>query len=166
MIFVTVGTHEQPFNRLIEEIDRLIANNIIKDEVFMQIGFSTYVPKHCKYAKLLSYGEMQKYYKSADVIITHGGPASFIEAVANGKIPIVVPREKRFCEHVNDHQLIFCRELSRRQFSIYLLEDVTKICEAIDFVKNNSSKNMFISNNANFKMLLSNEIDKLIGDDA
>ena len=36
MIFVTVGTHEQQFNRLIEEIDRLKGNGIIKDEVIMQ----------------------------------------------------------------------------------------------------------------------------------
>ena len=35
MIFVTVGTHEQQFNRLIEEIDRLKENGIIKDEVIM-----------------------------------------------------------------------------------------------------------------------------------
>ena len=38
MIFVTVGTHEQPFNRLIQEVDRLKRENIIKDEVQMQTG--------------------------------------------------------------------------------------------------------------------------------
>lgn len=42
MIFVTVGTHEQQFNRLIEEIDRLKGNGIIKDEVIMQTGYCTY----------------------------------------------------------------------------------------------------------------------------
>ena len=41
MIFVTVGTHEQPFNRLIEEIDRLRQEGVITDEVQMQTGYCT-----------------------------------------------------------------------------------------------------------------------------
>ena len=41
MIFVTVGTHEQPFNRLIEEVDRLVETGVITDEVFIQTGYST-----------------------------------------------------------------------------------------------------------------------------
>ena len=46
MIFVTVGTHEQPFNRLIKKIDDLVANGSIQEEVIMQTGFSTYKPEH------------------------------------------------------------------------------------------------------------------------
>lgn len=33
MIFVTVGTHEQPFNRLVKKIDNLVAEGTIKKEV-------------------------------------------------------------------------------------------------------------------------------------
>ena len=44
MIFVTVGTHEQPFNRLIQEVDRLKRENIIKDEVMVDVDvLSTYI---------------------------------------------------------------------------------------------------------------------------
>ena len=46
MIFVTVGTHEQPFNRLIEFIDNLKRDGKIQEEVIMQTGFSTYEPKY------------------------------------------------------------------------------------------------------------------------
>ena len=45
MIFVTVGTHEQPFNRLIKKIDELKKNGIIQEEVIIQTGFSTYEPR-------------------------------------------------------------------------------------------------------------------------
>lgn len=45
MIFVTVGTHEQPFNRLVKAVDDLKKNGVIIDEVIMQTGFSTYKPK-------------------------------------------------------------------------------------------------------------------------
>ena len=41
MIFVTVGTHEQPFNRLVKAVDDLKKNGVIIDEVIMQTGFST-----------------------------------------------------------------------------------------------------------------------------
>ena len=36
MIFVTVGTHEQPFNRLIQKVDELKRDGIIKDDVIIQ----------------------------------------------------------------------------------------------------------------------------------
>ena len=42
MIFVTVGTHEQPFNRLIQKIDELKKDGIIQDDVIIQTGFSKY----------------------------------------------------------------------------------------------------------------------------
>ena len=53
MIFVTVGTHEQPFNRLIQAVDDLKRDGIITEEVIMQTGFSTYKPKYCKWDKLM-----------------------------------------------------------------------------------------------------------------
>lgn len=36
MIFVTVGTHEQPFNRLIQKIDELKKDGIINEDVIIQ----------------------------------------------------------------------------------------------------------------------------------
>ena len=58
MIFVTVGTHEQPFNRLIEYIDKLVGSNVLNEEVIIQTGFSTYEPKYCQWKKLYSYQQM------------------------------------------------------------------------------------------------------------
>lgn len=60
MIFVTVGTHEQPFNRLIEYIDKLVETGKINEKIIMQTGYSTYAPKNCKWHKLFSYNEMKK----------------------------------------------------------------------------------------------------------
>lgn len=55
MIFVTVGTHEQPFNRLIKKIDELKKDGIINEDVIIQTGFSTYEPKYCQWSKLIPY---------------------------------------------------------------------------------------------------------------
>ena len=78
MIFVTVGTHEQPFNRLIEEMDRLKGEGILDEDVIMQTGFSSYEPNNCEWSKLLPYSQMQENVRNARIVITHGGPASFI----------------------------------------------------------------------------------------
>ena len=131
MIFVTVGTHEQPFNRLIKEVDRLKKEGIITDEVFIQTGFSTYEPQYCDWKKLISYSEMDNYMTHSDIIITHGGPATFMGAIAKGKKPIVVPRQEKYGEHVNDHQLEFAEQVSGRFGSIIVVEDITSLCEIL-----------------------------------
>ena len=60
MIFVTVGTHEQPFDRLLRYIDKMIENGIIKEEVVVQKGYTDYEPKNYKAKKLISYDEKIK----------------------------------------------------------------------------------------------------------
>lgn len=78
MIFVTVGTHEQPFNRLIKKIDELKQDGTIEEDVIIQTGFSTYEPKYCQWSKLIPYQQMVKNVADARIVITHGGPASFV----------------------------------------------------------------------------------------
>lgn len=55
MIFVTVGTHEQSFDRLLREVDNLVKEGTIKENVIMQTGFSEYQPKNCTYYNFLSF---------------------------------------------------------------------------------------------------------------
>lgn len=148
MVFVTVGTHEQQFNRLVEEVDKLKEDGIIKEEVFIQTGFSTYEPKHCQWSKLISYKEMNNKIKEARIIITHGGPASFIAPLQIGKIPIVVPRQEKYGEHVNDHQLEFAKNVEERNKNIIPVYDIKDLKEKIlDYDKIISKMDSKISNN-------------------
>ena len=124
MIFVTVGTHEQQFNRLISCVDELKRDGVITEDVFIQTGFSTYEPKHCRWSKLIPYEEMVKNVEEARIVITHGGPASFIMPLQIGKVPIVVPRQCKFGEHVNDHQVEFARNVAARMRNIIVVEDI------------------------------------------
>ena len=132
MIFVTVGTHEQPFNRLIKKVDELVANGEIKEKVIIQTGFSTYVPKHCEGHKMLSFEEMQKNLRDARIVITHGGPSSFIEALQFGKVPIVVPRQEKFHEHVNNHQVDFTKLIAKSMNNIIPVYDINELRQIID----------------------------------
>lgn len=105
MVFVTVGTATQEFRRLLETVDSLAGDGKFQGEdVFMQTGRSGFVPRYCKYTQLLSVDEFQEWLKRANVIICHGG-CTQLEIVRMGKVPIVMPRLKRYGEHVNDHQL-------------------------------------------------------------
>ena len=131
MIFVTVGTHEQPFNRLIKKIDELKESGIIQEDVIIQTGFSTYEPKHCQWSKLIPYQQMIKNVADAHIVITHGGPASFIMPLQIGKTPIVVPRQHQFNEHVNDHQVEFARNLEKRMWTIIPVEDIEELGDVI-----------------------------------
>lgn len=127
MIFVTVGTHEQAFNRLVKHIDDLKRDGFIKEEVIIQTGFSTYEPMYCTHSKLFSYQLMIKNVSDARIVITHGGPSSFIMPMQIGKIPIVVPRLKQFGEHVNNHQLEFSKAVEERQGNIIVVENIDEI---------------------------------------
>ena len=131
MIYVTVGTHEQQFNRLINCVDELKTNGTIEDEVIIQSGYSDCEIRNCSHSGLYSYEEVDGFFEKARIIITHGGPSSIIQALRYGKPPIVVPRLKRFNEHINDHQLDFCRIVSERYDNIILVEDIDKLKNAI-----------------------------------
>lgn len=164
MIFVTVGTHEQAFNRLIQKVDELKRDGIIEDEVLMQTGFSTYEPKYCKWDKLLPYQKMVQYVNEARIVITHGGPASFIMPLQVGKTPIVVPRQKKFNEHVNDHQLEFAHSVAERMKTIIPIDDIEQLGRVITEYDQivESIGHGINSNNSMFCKKLKKIIDELL----
>lgn len=131
MVFVTVGTHEQPFDRLMREVARLAAAGVLSD-VVVQYGYSTVAPEGCRCERFLPYAEMERLYREADAVICHGGPSTFLEAMAAGRVPVVVPRLARFGEHVNDHQLAFCRQFEERVGGIVVVEDVSGLAGAVE----------------------------------
>ena len=53
MIFVTTGSQKFQFNRLLQKIDLLIEEGMIREKVFAQIGVSDYQPKHYEYCRFL-----------------------------------------------------------------------------------------------------------------
>jgi UDP-N-acetylglucosamine transferase subunit ALG13 len=134
MIFVTVGTHTQSFNRLLEEVDMLIENNKIKEKVIMQIGHSTYKPKNAEWFRFTDFNNLRKIQKTARVIITHGGAGCIIDALSNKKPVIAVPRFKKFNEHVNDHQLDLVKALAEHK-KIYPVYDINKLEIAIKKIR-------------------------------
>lgn len=162
MIFVTVGTHEQQFNRLVECVDNLKRDGKITENVFIQTGYSTYEPQHCTWSKFVPFDQMKQYYADADIIITHGGPASFIDALKIGKTPIVVPRQAQFEEHVNNHQVEFAEQVANRMGTIipvFKIEDLEATIR--DFKEISRTRGGMASNNEQFTAEFAKIIDSL-----
>lgn len=154
MIFVTVGTHEQQFNRLIQKVDELKRDGIIQEDVVMQTGYSTYEPQYCQWSKLLPYQQMVKNVEDAHIVITHGGPSSFLMPLQMGKIPIVVPRQKQYGEHVNDHQVEFVRAVAERMgmiVPIYNTDEIDRTLMDYEYIVSNM-KQEIESNNTEFNV--------------
>lgn len=161
MVFVTVGTHEQQFNRLVKAVDEFKAKGTIAEPVYIQTGYSTFEPVHCNYSKFVPFRQMKDYMKCADVVITHGGPSSFIEAMASGKVPVVVPRREDLGEHVNDHQADFVRIVADRQGGIVPVYDVAELPQAIELARELSCDVNFKSHNLEFCKELRSLIEEL-----
>lgn len=130
MIFVTVGTHEDPFNRLVQAVDELKGEGRIKQDVFIQTGYSTYTPRFCNYKDLIPYDEMMERMRAAEIVMTHGGTGSIMLALYHGKRPIVVPRQKKYNEHIDDHQVLFCKTMEAKQ-KIIAVYDTTLLEPAV-----------------------------------
>lgn len=130
MIFVTVGTHEQPFNRLVKYMDKWAEDH--NEQVIIQTGYSTYEPKFSTWKNFYTYQEMIEKVNEARIVITHGGPSSFIMPLQIGKTPIVVPRQYHFNEHVNNHQVEFCEEIDKRMGTIILVKNVEELNTVIE----------------------------------
>lgn len=104
MIFVTSGSM-LPFDRLFKIIDDAVASGLIQEEVFDQIGDGNYEPKNFKYVRYLEKGEFDQYINSASLVIGHAGIGVIIQALSSNTPLLVLAREARLGEHVNDHQI-------------------------------------------------------------
>jgi UDP-N-acetylglucosamine transferase subunit ALG13 len=130
MIFISVGTHKQQFNRLLKEIDDLIIKKIIKDKVFAQIGYSNYVPKKYDYKKFLGIEEFDENINKCTIFITHAGEGNIGTALQYEKKMVIIPRRKKFDEHTNDHQLELADAIKKQKQGI-VIEDVCEIEKAL-----------------------------------
>ncbi len=140
LIFVTVGTHNQDFTRLLKEIDEIAER--IDERIVIQTGHTKYMPKNAEHFAFGSRKELGRLNKEARIIITHGGAGSIIFALQFNKPTVVVPRLKRFGEHINDHQLELTKELETggKVVGVYDIEDLEKKIKEVDSLKAEASK--------------------------
>jgi beta-1,4-N-acetylglucosaminyltransferase len=123
MILVTIGNHNQGFDRLIKRIDEVAPK--LKEKIIIQRGYTKYVPKNCESFDFSP--SLDDYYKKARLIIVHSA-MSLIEIIKKYKKPLItVPRQYKFKEHINDHQVEFAESVEKRLGikAIYDIHDLT-----------------------------------------
>lgn len=126
MIFVSVGTNEARFDRLLEAVATLDG----PEQVVVQHGPSPVRPPGATCVDYLSFEEMTEHLRTARVSVLHAGVGSVLAALAQGVRPVVVCRQKRFGEAVDDHQLGFARRLHAEGL-VELVEDLDGLAAAV-----------------------------------
>ncbi len=109
MIFLTVGT-QFPFDRLIKSVDQAFDGRLINEEIFAQIGETSYKPLNFESVVSLEKKLFDKRLREASSVISHAGMGTITMALKNHKPLLVMPRLKRYREHVNDHQVATARK--------------------------------------------------------
>jgi len=112
MIFVSVGIERFPFDRLVRAVDQA-AGQLEGEPIFIQLGCGTYLPTRCAWTRFLPYQELVTQIEQARVVVSHAGAGSLLLCARCGKVPVVLPRRKRFHEHVDDHQLEWAAHMAR-----------------------------------------------------
>lgn len=126
MIFVSVGTHEAPFDRML----RAVYDLELDEELVVQHGPSTIRCERAVEVDYLSFDEVVDCLRRARAIVMHAGVGSVMISLANGKRPIVMARKHEFGEHVDNHQL----ELARRMQTsglVTFVEDGDELAAAL-----------------------------------
>ena len=155
MVFVTVGTQDKPFERLLRKIEEQIIKGNIKDQVIVQSGCTIYNSDKMEIIDLMDGNTFKKYLTNADLIITHGGVGTILEGLKLNKKIIAVPRLSVYREAVNDHQKQICNEFKEKG---YILSDDVDNLEILLKKIDTFKPKKYVSNNKNFVKLIDSYI--------
>jgi UDP-N-acetylglucosamine transferase subunit ALG13/glycosyltransferase involved in cell wall biosynthesis len=114
MIFISVGTHSQPFTRLLREAGELVDRKLITEEVIVQSGNTPFTHPKMKIIPFMDIAAFEKTLSNARVFVTHAGEGNIGTALQLGVPLIIVPRRAMYNEHTNDHQLELAEAIASR----------------------------------------------------
>ena len=157
MILVMLGTQNNSFHRLLEEIDKLINDGLIKEDVVVQAGYTKYESTNMKIFDFISSDELDKLEQQADCIITHGGVGSIISSIEKDKKVIAVPRLKQYGEHVNDHQIDIVQSFDKLGYIIGIT-DISQLGDALQQIETFEPKK-YIQNTGKIISIVQDFID-------
>ncbi len=125
MIFVTVGTTKFPFFRMSQLVYNLSTQISSDQKIVFQHGSTSidWKANNVELCGMLSFEEFTHHLEKTTIIISHGGPATIYLAHKYHKIPFVLPRESKYKEHINDHQLFYCKFLSQEKKATLITDD-------------------------------------------
>lgn len=110
---VSYGTDHHPFKRLTSWIDEWSSQQVASRVVLLvQSGFSQGPLSATRTETFLAHDDLLAWFANSQAVIVQGGPGGIMDSRAQGILPIVVPRRSDLGEHVDDHQILFAREMA------------------------------------------------------
>lgn len=161
MIFVTVGTQDKQFTRLIRAVENAVIAGKITDDVIVQAGNTKYKSDYLNVLNYVPFDEFNQYLSKADIIITHGGVGSILNALKLKKKIIAVPRLKKYGEHINDHQLQVIKKMTEQGY-ILSCEDENDIADRVKEAEKFTVKE-YSSNTEQFVKAFKDVLDDMLG---
>lgn len=141
MIFVSLGTQDKPFVRLLDYLE----HSNIKDKIIVQAGFTDYESKKFEIHKYLDKDDFDKYIDEADLVICHGGVGTIVSCLNKNKKVLAVPRLSKYKEHQNDHQLQIVKAYYQKGYLV-MMNDGDDFDDKV-MVALNFKPKKFVSNN-------------------
>ncbi|NJM70669.1 MAG: glycosyl transferase [Scytonema sp. RU_4_4] len=132
MIIMTLGTVSFQFNRAIIWLSILLERGMISEPVFLQYGNSDTSPVAghplVTLEQTVTSAQLTKLVDASSLVISHAGQGSTKMLAERGAHFVLIPRLKRYGEHVDDHQLWFAQSVaSYRIQSILSLQELEKV---------------------------------------
>jgi len=158
-LFVPLGTQKFPFNRLVKALNVLVENGTFTpQEIVMQSIIYEEKPLF-SHVGIIPIETFNSYLDNAEIVITHSGVNSIISSMNRNKPLIIIPRLKKFGEHVDDHQIEIA-ELMEQKFNVLIAKDTTQLFTLITKAKHHTYKK-YQSRNAELIEALRDKINEM-----
>lgn len=122
--FVGVGTHVQPFDRLLRLVDNAVEAGILPEPVVAQSGVSQYRPRSYTPREWMSPEEIDTAIQDARYVACHAGSGIISSTLRAGRKPLVLARKRALGEHFDDHQQQIVEKLAGYGLIVPLAERV------------------------------------------
>jgi UDP-N-acetylglucosamine transferase subunit ALG13 len=122
---IVVGTHTDPFDRLLMLCAEAIAQGVLPEPIIAQVGPSRVALPGADVHGFLAPDRMAEAITHAEVIVSHGGAGSISAGLRTGHRPIVLGRMALHGEHFDDHQQQLMRKLAAADLVVALEDRLT-----------------------------------------
>jgi UDP-N-acetylglucosamine transferase subunit ALG13 len=114
-VVVTVGVESYSFRRAFERLVEILP---VSAEVLWQSGVTDTDGLGIQASRWVQGAKLEEAIGQADVVVSHAGVGSALTALSAGKCPVLLPREARYGEHVDDHQFEVAGLLAERRLAV------------------------------------------------
>jgi UDP-N-acetylglucosamine transferase subunit ALG13 len=139
-IFVTVGTREEPFTRLISGVESLKKKGIIKENIIVQAGYTKYTSDKMKIFDFCSPKDIDNLVRNAILVITQESSGIGTKCLKYNTRFIVMPRNYKYGElpAKSDMKEDLHIELEKQGYTIVVnnTEELEDAIRNIDRIKN------------------------------